>query len=105
MSVSFVILCTHTHTGFHVLWRHSINVMVFILYKLYFLSPYPKPFPQTKLSAILDLFLHFEKSLFPHGDQKNIPTRSKFTGTTILEGPDNIENTKCTHTHFFPSCQ
>ncbi len=32
----------------------SIGVMVFILYKLYFLSPYPKPTPHTKLLAFLD---------------------------------------------------
>ncbi len=49
---------THTHTGFHFLSGLSIGVMVFILYKPYFLSPYSnpthKPTPCRKLSAISD---------------------------------------------------
>ncbi len=28
-----------THSHIHILWVHSIDIMVFILYKLYFLSP------------------------------------------------------------------
>jgi len=33
---------THTHTlGFHVLWGHSIDIRIFIVYKLYILSPNP----------------------------------------------------------------
>ncbi len=50
---------THTHTCFCELWGHSIGVMVFILYKPYFLSPYtnptPKPTPYRKLCATLYL--------------------------------------------------
>ncbi len=39
-------------------------------------------------------------SLFPDGDQKNVPTRSKFTGITILVetfGPHNVMSTRYTH--------
>uniref|UniRef100_A0A8C1YXU8 NCK interacting protein with SH3 domain n=1 Tax=Cyprinus carpio TaxID=7962 RepID=A0A8C1YXU8_CYPCA len=51
------IIHTHTHTHTHVcfceLWGHPIGVMVFILYKLYILSPYtnptPNPTPYRKL--------------------------------------------------------
>ncbi len=35
-------------SGFHVSWVHSIGIIVFLLCKLYFLSPYPKPTPCTK---------------------------------------------------------
>ncbi len=46
---------THVQvTGFQVLWGLSIVIMIFILYKLYFLSPTPKPIPHSKLSAFLD---------------------------------------------------
>ncbi len=49
----------NTHIGFYGLWGLSIGVMVFILYKLYFLSPYsnptPKPSPHRKLCAFFDL--------------------------------------------------
>ncbi len=31
-------------SGFHVSWVHSIGIIVFLLCKLYFLSPYPKPY-------------------------------------------------------------
>ncbi len=44
MSQMLSITDTHTHwrmLGFHVLWGRSIVIMVFILYKLYFLPPYP----------------------------------------------------------------
>ncbi len=49
---------THTHTcWFYGLRRLFISVMVFILYKPYFLSPYnnptPKPTPYRKLCAFL----------------------------------------------------
>jgi len=54
---------THTHTlCFHVLKGLSIDIMLFILYKLYILSPYtnrtPKPTRHRKLSA----FLRFQKT-------------------------------------------
>ncbi len=41
-------------------------------------------------------------NLFPHGDLKNIPTKSKLTGITILVGafgPHNVVNTRHTNTH------
>ncbi len=48
---------THIHVCFCELWGHSIGVMVLILYKSYFLSPYtnptPKPTPYRKLCAFL----------------------------------------------------
>ncbi len=37
------------------LWVNSIGVMVFLLYKLYVLSPYPTPTPNTKPSEFLDV--------------------------------------------------
>ncbi len=52
------ICITHTHVWLLSLWDLSIGVMVFLLYKLYFLSPYtnptPKPTPHRKLYAFLD---------------------------------------------------
>ncbi len=41
-------------------------------------------------------------SLFPHGDLKNVPTRSKLTGITILVGtfgPHEVINQHSTRTH------
>ncbi len=35
----YIYIFSHT-LCIHVLWGHPIGVMVFILYKLYFLSPY-----------------------------------------------------------------
>ncbi len=74
---------THTHThmlGFHVLWGLSIDVMVFILYKLYILSPYTAPIPKPNHHRRHSAILHFQKthlvwfiSWFPHGDQKMSP--------------------------------
>ncbi len=76
---------THAHThmlGFHVLWGLSIDVMVFILYKLYILSPYtapiPKPnhhrrhsailhFQKTSLSLIYKLVSSWDQKMSPHG--------------------------------------
>ncbi len=50
--------CQKTHIGLYGLRGLSIGVMIFILYKLIFISPYPKPTPHTKLA-----FLHFQKNL------------------------------------------
>ncbi len=99
---------THTHTQrFPFFVGHSIGVMVFLLYKPYFLSSYtnPTPKPHRKLSAFLDFqYTPFCViiSLIPHGDLKNVPTRSKFTGIPIfvgIFGPHNVMNTRHTHTH------
>ncbi len=94
---------------FHVLWGHSIGVMVFVLYKLYFISSYTNPTPKPTLRRKHNAYLDFQKTsfcmiykIFPHGDLKNVPTRSKFTGTTIRVGtfgPHNVINTRYTHTH------
>ncbi len=56
---------THTHThmlGFHVLWGLSIDVMVFILYKLYILSPYTAPIPKPNHHRRHSAILHFQKT-------------------------------------------
>ncbi len=49
----------HTHTLVFMVYGDSVGILVFILYKLYLLSPYtnptPKPTPHRKLSAFLDL--------------------------------------------------
>ncbi len=105
---------THTHTGFHVLWGHSIVIMVFILYKLYFPFPYPKLSPHTKLCAFLDFTLNSKQtnktlnsvlfiSLFPRGDQNNILIFFIYIiyYTYGGFGPHNIGNSKHTHTHIF----
>ncbi len=43
----YIYIHTHTHTHtFCELWGLSIGVMVFILYKPYFLSPYTNPTPK-----------------------------------------------------------
>jgi len=52
---------THTHAHilcFHVLWGFSIDIIVFIQYKLFSLCHYSKPTHQRKLSA----FLHLKKT-------------------------------------------
>ncbi len=51
---------TQTHT--HVLWGHSISVMVLILYILYFLSPYTNPTPKPTFYRKLSAFLDFHKT-------------------------------------------
>ncbi len=103
---------THTHThmlGFHVLWGLSIDVMVFILYKLYILSPYtapiPKPIHHRRHSAIL----HFQKTslsliykLVSSWGPKNVPTRTRILDIAIVVGtfcPHNVGFTWTTHTH------
>ncbi len=45
----------HTRTGFHVLWGHSIDIMFFLLYKLF----YPLALNLNKISE----FLYFSKYL------------------------------------------
>ncbi len=54
--------------------------MVFILHKLYFLTPYPNPTPKSTPHTKLSAFLHFQNTsfcmiykLFPHGDQEMSP--------------------------------
>ncbi len=49
---------THTHTRFHVIWGCSIGIMVFLLYKLYFISPYTETYP------LQETFLDFQKKYF-----------------------------------------
>ncbi len=77
---------THRHTDtvvcFCELWGHSIGVMVFILYKPYFLSPYtnptPKPTPYRKLCAFLlsqQKYVWFI-NLLKYGDMGTCPHKS-----------------------------
>lgn len=94
LSINFLIqICkiVSMHTGFHFLSGHSIDEMVFILYRMYFLSPY---LPLTKLSAILDK----NKSewflvCFPHKDPRKCPHKDNIYYITIL----NVGNVRYTH--------
>ncbi len=94
---------THTHThmlGFHVLWGLSIDVMVFILYKLYILSPYTAPIPKPNHHRRHSAILHFQKTslsliykLVSSWGPKNVPTRTRILDIAILVGtfcPHNI---------------
>ncbi len=102
---------THTHThmlGFHVLWGLSIDVMVFILYKLYILSPYTAPIPKPNHHRRHSAILHFQKTslsliykLVSSWGPKNIPTRTRILDIAILVGtfcPHNVGFTWTTHT-------
>ncbi len=98
---------THTHThahthmlGFHVLWGLSIDVMVFILYKLYILSPYTAPIPKPNHHRRHSAILHFQKTslsliykLVSSWGPKNVPTRTRILDIAILVGtfcPHNV---------------
>ncbi len=82
---------TRTHARihtlcFHLSWGHSVDIMVFILYKLYFLSPYPNLTPKPTTDTENFLQLRFSKlhsvwfrSVFPHGHQK-CPYKDKDLG-------------------------
>lgn len=83
--------------------------MFFLLYKLYFLSPYTNPAPNpaahTRLQAFLDSqnppFRVISKLVSSWGPN-NVPTRSEFTSITVLVetfGPINTVNTRYTHTN------
>lgn len=62
-------MCMQTHTlGFHVLLGHSIDIMAFILYKLYIISPYTSPTPKSITQNFLCFCAH----------KKKVPKRSKF---------------------------
>ncbi len=103
---------THTHThmlGFHVLWGLSIDVMVFILYKLYILSPYTAPIPKPNHHRRHSAILHFQKTslsliykLVSSWGPKNVPTRTRILDIAILVGtfcPHNVGFTWTTRTH------
>ncbi len=94
---------THTHThmlGFHVLWGLSIDVMVFILYKLYILSPCTAPIPKPNHHRRHSAILHFQKTslsliykLVSSWGPKNVPTRTRILDIAILVGtfcPHNV---------------
>jgi len=55
---------THTHTSGSLSLRGlSIGVMVFILYKLYILSPYSNPTPKPTYHRKLSAFYIFKKKI------------------------------------------
>ncbi len=99
---------THTHThahgthmlGFHVLWGLSIDVMVFILYKLYILSPYTAPIPKPNHHRRHSAILHFQNTslsliykLVSSWGPKNVPTRTRILDIAIVVGtfcPHNV---------------
>ncbi len=102
---------THSHTHTHTVWSailvgtpHRRNG--FYTVQTVFSITLRLNLPLTGNSRH---FLIFKKlysvlfiSLFPHGDLKNVHTRSTFTGITILVGifgPHNVINTRYTHTH------
>ncbi len=95
--------------GFHVLWGLSIDVMVFILYKLYILSPYTAPIPKPNHHRRHSAILHFQKTslsliykLVSSWGPKNVPTRTRILDIAILVGtfcPHNVGFTWTTRTH------
>ncbi len=95
--------------GFHVLWGLSIDVMVFILYKLYILSPYTAPIPKPNHHRRHSAILHFQKTslsliykLVSSWGPKNVPTRTRILDIAIVVGtfcPHNVGYTWTTHTH------
>ncbi len=102
-SVSHTHTHTHTHThmlGFHVLWGLSIDVMVFILYKRYILSPYTAPIPKPNHHRRHSAILHFQKTslsliykLVSSWGPKNVPTRTRILDIAIVVGtfcPHNV---------------
>ncbi|KAI7800830.1 serine/threonine-protein kinase SIK3-like protein [Triplophysa rosa] len=83
--------------GFHVLWGHSIDTMVFILYKLYLIFPPPNPNNHTQLSALL----HFHKSSFcmiyklvSSWGPKHVPTRTRVAIKIVDKTQLDDENLK-----------
>ncbi len=95
--------------GFHVLWGLSIDVMVFILYKLYILSPCTAPIPKPNHHRRHSAILHFQKTslsliykLVSSWGPKNVPTRTRILDIAILVGtfcPHNVGFTWTTHTN------
>ncbi len=86
--------------GFHVLWGLSIDVMVFILYKLYILSPYTAPIPKPNHHRRHSAILHFQKTslsliykLVSSWGPKNVPTWTRILDIAIVVGtfcPHNV---------------
>lgn len=74
---------TNTHT----------LILVFIVYKLYFLSPYPKHTHHTKPSGFLDFQITFLMIY------KLVSSTSKITGLTILVGTFGSHNLGIPGTH------
>ncbi len=60
--------------------------MVFILYRLYFLSPTHKPTPYRNICSCLELHSIWFISLFPSGNQKNSPQGQGFCILPYLWG-------------------
>ncbi len=83
--------------------------MVFILYKLYILSPYTAPIPKPNHHRRHSAILHFQKTslsliykLVSSWGPKNVPTRTRILDIAIVVGtfcPHNVGYTWTTHTH------
>ncbi len=83
--------------------------MVFILYKLYILSPYTAPIPKPNHHRRHSAILHFQKTslsliykLVSSWGPKNVPTRTRILDIAILVGtfcPHNVGFTWTTHTN------
>jgi len=50
--------------GFRVLWGHSIDIWIFILYKLYILSPNPKPITENILHFYIYKKHHYDLVIY-----------------------------------------
>ncbi len=95
---------THTlsHTHSHTCWVSMFygDVMVFILYKLYILSPYTAPIPKPNHHRRHSAILHFQKTslsliykLVSSWGPKNVPTRTRILDIAIVVGtfcPHNV---------------
>ncbi len=98
---------TDTHTGFHVLWGLSIDIMFFFYFtnSIFYPVTLTLPITQTFLHFLVFKKLNFCRiyELFYSKGPKNVPTRSKFTGITnlcVYCMYNNVGNTRyTTHTH------
>jgi len=102
-----IVFLTHTHwfSCFIGTIRHNTVILIFILYKLYILSPNPKPANHRTLSVLL----HFQKTLhsmnyklFSSWGPKHFLTRTRIFNIAIFAGtfcPYNVWFTLATHTH------
>ncbi len=102
---------THTHTLVSMFHRvHYIGVMVFLLYKLYFLSPYPNPKPTphktfcifTFSKKILWIICSMNYKLFSSWAPKTISPQGQkiLVWLSLWECRENQVHTH-THTHTF----
>lgn len=83
---------THTtqmHVGFHVLRGHSIDIIIFKLYKQYIILTNPTPKLNPNHHRNLFVLLHFQINTNVY----NVPTRSKMPGIIVFVetfGPNTV---------------